>query len=167
MLNCRLYEQETARGRVCDEPELWVERVIQEVREGHLGRAWWLNGCCCLSGRKSEDESHLTTLKSAHAAIPLTATVSDSKIQRAMTTGQRCVLLSLQVKLSVKYRTTSCPELVIVNDVLLDSALAHVRAKYPLLALSFDDLVPKYRAQPLAGEAYDEGDAGKRGAGMG
>lgn len=90
-----------------------------------------------------------------------------AKAGALQTTGQRCALLPLQVKSSVKYRTTSCPELVIANDVLLDSALARVRARYPLLALSFDDLVPKYRAQPLAGEAYDEGDAGKKGAGMG
>ncbi len=64
----------------------------------------------------------------------------------------------LQVKSGVKYRTTSCPELVIMNHVLLGAALARVRSMEPKHALSFDDLDPKYRARPLIGPNYDEGD---------
>ena len=73
----------------------------------------------------------------------------------------------LQVKSSVKYRTSSCPELVIMNDLLLDAALAQVRATQPEHATSFDSVVPRYRARPLVGPDYDEGDAGKSWSALG
>lgn len=66
----------------------------------------------------------------------------------------------------VKYRTTSCPEKLFVHGLLRDNALTAMRHSnftetcMEKIVKSFDELVPKYRADIRSGPLYDEsGDA--------
>ncbi|DBB03150.1 TPA: hypothetical protein ACH3X1_013321 [Trebouxia sp. C0004] len=81
------------------------------------------------------------------------------------TCGELWVERGIQhVKSNVKYRTTSCPEKLYVHDLLVDEALSTLRhddatsACVRTAVKSFDELVPKYRANIRAGPMYDTGD---------
>lgn len=66
-----------------------------------------------------------------------------------------------QLKSNVKYRTTMWPEKLFVLSMLTDDALSRLRAKRLIEGSNplrtFDELVPAYRAKPLAGPLVDEG----------
>ncbi|DBA87963.1 TPA: hypothetical protein ACH3X1_004948 [Trebouxia sp. C0004] len=68
------------------------------------------------------------------------------------------------VKSNVKYRTTSCPEKLYVHDLLVDEALSTLQhddatsACVRTAVKSFDELVPKYRANIRTGPLYDTRD---------
>jgi hypothetical protein len=59
------------------------------------------------------------------------------------------------LKSKVKYHTTSCPEKIMANFVLLDLALRGLRGNDDQLK-SFDDWIPAYRSRELTGEQYDD-----------
>jgi hypothetical protein len=79
VLNCRLYDQETARGHVSHDLEFWVERMVQYMKS------------------------------------------------------------------NVKFRTTGCPELLFVSDLLIDDCLASRSREEGMH--TFDQWVPAYRTQ--------------------
>ncbi len=67
-------------------------------------------------------------------------------------------------KSTVNFRTAGDPEVLIVNQLLLDHALAIVRRDHaqrdaPPHVRAFDELVPAYRMAPLRGHAVDAGGA--------
>ena len=68
-----------------------------------------------------------------------------------------------RLKRNVKYRSTQYPEKIFVLSMLMDDALAAMRAANQISGRpqlkSFDELVPKYRANPLTGPGVDAGDA--------
>ena len=81
------------------------------------------------------------------------------------TCGELWVERGIQhVKSNVKYRTTSCPEKLYVHDLMVDEALAAMRHDdatstcVRTAVKSFDELVPKYRANIRSGALYDMGD---------
>lgn len=67
-----------------------------------------------------------------------------------------------RIKRNVKYRSTSCPEKLYVHDLMRDDALSamrHSNCTEPCIqraVKSFDELVPKYRADIRGGPLYDE-----------
>jgi hypothetical protein len=68
-----------------------------------------------------------------------------------------------RVKSNVKYRTTEHPEKLFAHDLMVDMALAHMRHEYANSGVSdgvmtFDQLIPEYRANMRTGRYYDEGD---------
>ena len=62
-------------------------------------------------------------------------------------------------KAVVKGRTTMYPELVLVNDMLIDDALDRARASFANHVKSFDQWVPAYRSMEVRGSNVDGGDA--------
>jgi hypothetical protein len=58
----------------------------------------------------------------------------------------------------VKGRTTVHPELVLVNDMLIDDGLDRARALYADHVKSFDQWVPAYRSLEVRGSNVDDGD---------
>lgn len=60
-----------------------------------------------------------------------------------------------KVKRDVKYRTSGCPELTLVNGYLFELAILTMAAKDRRMK-KFDDLCPEYRANPITGERVDE-----------
>ena len=81
------------------------------------------------------------------------------------TCGQLWVERAIQrVKSNVKFRTTSCPEKLFVHDHLVDEALAAMRHDDVINACvhtavqSFDELIPRYRADIRGGPLYNKGD---------
>jgi len=81
------------------------------------------------------------------------------------TCGELWVERNIQfVKSNVKYRTTSCPEKLYVHDLMVDEALTAMQhddslnASVRTAVKTFDELVPKYRANIRSGPSYDTGD---------
>ena len=81
------------------------------------------------------------------------------------TCGELWVERGIQhVKSNVKYRTTSCPEKLCVHDHLVDEALTAMRHDDAVNACvhtavqSFDEVIPRYRADIRGGPLYDKGD---------
>ena len=74
-------------------------------------------------------------------------------VQRGM---QRC-------KSNVKYRITAVPEKLLMHDQLVDAALVHAQQQDMLAphaqprVMTFDQLVPEYRANIRSGPLYDLG----------
>ena len=68
--------------------------------------------------------------------------------------GERLVQ---RVKRLVKFRTTAHGEVKIVNDLLMSDALWALRCDESSGVRDFDEMVPAYRAAPLAGPQYDDG----------
>lgn len=58
-------------------------------------------------------------------------------------------------KSATKYRSTACPELVIVKTLLVDAALANLSVLHPEHTRTFDQLVPKYRSGQMRGKNID------------
>lgn len=60
------------------------------------------------------------------------------------------------LKSSTKYRSTSAPELVIIKTLSVDASVAALSLQHPALTLTFDQLVPSYRAGGMRGCNLDE-----------
>lgn len=58
-------------------------------------------------------------------------------------------------KSSTKYRSTTCPEKVIVKTLLVDAALARLSVSHPEHTRTFDQLIPKYRSGQMRGRNID------------
>jgi hypothetical protein len=63
------------------------------------------------------------------------------------------------LKSTTKYRSTAVPALVVVNSLLATSALTKLRLRFPDHTLTFDELIPAYRAGGMRGHNLDDGAA--------
>lgn len=68
------------------------------------------------------------------------------------------------MKRTVKYRSTSFPELLFVNTWRLTQALLRMRQKFPMQCKTFDEWVPLYSNRVLSAPRYDDAPRPANGA---